>query len=153
MASAIGASGTATQDKEIQMNKTTIVSLLGLIFIMLVAAYLRPSAATAMQAGQGVINNPDLIVPAVRIIRFDDQIARFDTATGEMSRFSGTASGGGASGTWLRLARSVNDSTSQILEIRTVAGGTFLIDQVTGQTWVLRRAPGTIGTWINVQQP
>lgn len=122
--------------------------------VVLVAAYLRPNLATAMQAGQpAVMNNPDLIVPTVRIFRFGNEVVRFDSTTGEMSRFSGTVSGGGAAGTWLKFAKPVAGSTSQILEFRSIAGGAFLIDQVTGQTWVLRRAPGTIGTWINVQQP
>ena len=134
--------------------RSTIVIGLALLLVVLVIAQLPPNAVTAMQQGQpGVINSPDLIFPAARIIRFDNQIVRFDTTSGEMSRFSGTPSGGGASGTWLRFAREVNDSTSQFLDIRTVAGGAFLIDQVTGQTWVLRRAPGAIGTWVKVQQP
>ena len=122
--------------------------------VVLIAVYLQPNVATAMQAGQpGVINSPDLIVPTVRIFRFDDEVVRFDTTTGETSRFSGTISGGGATGTWLKFAKPVTGSTSQILQFRTIGGGAFLIDQVTGQTWVLRRAPGTIGTWINVPQP
>jgi hypothetical protein len=134
--------------------QTTIVLGLGMLLVVLVAAYLQTSPATAMQVGQpGVINNPDLIVPAVRILRFDNQVVRLDTATGEMSRFSGTVSGGGASGTWLKFAKPIVGATSQFLEFRSIAGGAFLIDQVTGQTWVLRRAPGAIGTWINVQQP
>lgn len=122
------------------------------LLILLTVSYLRPSPAAAMQSGQpGVISDPSLIVPATQVLRLEDDIVRFDTSSGEAWRFSGTASGPAANGLWIRIVRPVNDSTSQFLQLRRLGTAIFLIDQVTGETWVLRRASGAIGSWVNVQ--
>jgi hypothetical protein len=142
--------------KEIRMNRhTPIIFALVTALVLLLATYLGRSTATAMQQGvtpPAVVNNEGLIFPAMRIIRFDDQIARFDTATGELRRFTGTVSGGAANGTWVRLVRPVTGGTSGFLSIRVVGAGTFLVDDVTGDTWVLRRASGAIGTWAPINE-
>ena len=131
----------------------TPIFILGTLLFLVLAAYLRPNPAVAMQSGQpGVISDPTLIVSATEILRLDNHIVRFDTTTGELSRFSGTATGGAANGLWIRIARPVSESTSQYLQLRRVGEAVFLIDQVTGDTWVLRRASGAIGSWVNVQQ-
>lgn len=100
--------------------------------------------------GPGVINDSDLIFSRVRLVEFDGSVARLDTATGEVSRFSGQLTGTAARGSWLRLARPLTDQTSGFLELQQVGGAAFLVDVVTGDTWLLRRR-GSIASWVQVQ--
>lgn len=139
------------------MKRFSLVTVSGAIVLAAVMMIFgRSPSASAMQSGQipSAINDPNLIFPDVRIIRFDTHVARLDTETGEISRFSGTLSGSSANGIWLRLVRPVSGSTSGFLDVKHVGGGTFLIDLATGQTWILRRGSGnSIGTWVRVQKP
>ena len=129
--------------------RTTTIGA-GLVAALAVTGIVVPQQ-TGMTSGGipgTVIQDPNLIVPRTRIIEFDEGVARFDTTTGSIDRFSGTLLGPNASGTWLRYARPVT-STSGFLELQQIGDATFLVDSVTGNTWLLRRR-STLAAWIPV---
>lgn len=79
------------------------------------------------------------VVSAVRVIRFDDSVARFDTRTGEIMRFHGNLDNPSTKSVWTRHVPPVTGATSDLLEIQQAAGHTFLVDAVGGETWLLRK--------------
>src|SRR4051812_8508460 len=89
---------------------------------------LLPARAQSAAAPQSVINDPNLIFPATRLIDLNGRAFRFDTSTGELMNFSGTLTGRSAVGTWVRFARAVTDTTSGFLDLQEVGGAIFLVD-------------------------
>src|SRR5438477_8289990 len=96
--------------------------------LVLIAPSVRSQPAQQAAAGN--------VLAAVKIIWFSGSVARFDTATGEVSRFSGDLRPLTANGTWIRVVPPVPaQSTSGFLTIREIEGATFLVDRVNGDTW------------------
>lgn len=96
----------------------------------------------------------DLIVPRVRIIQWDDSVARFDTQTGAIHRFNGDLEKPNVRSEWISHVKPVRESTSSVLEIQKPAGvhsleATFLVDVISGETWILRRRGSNAG-WDKV---
>jgi hypothetical protein len=90
-------------------------------------------------------------ISRVRIINFDDTIARFDSSTGAIAKYNGDLTNASTRGTWKPHVNGVKGS-SGLLEIQhaqgpgNFPGATFLVDIVTGKTWQLNRR-GTNATW------
>ena len=91
------------------------------------------------------------VVPRSRIINFDQGLARFDSGTGAMARLNGNLDNASTQMSWSEFAPGVSGS-SGLMEIQQPRGvgnfadATFLVDIVTGDTWVLRRR-GSNATW------
>jgi hypothetical protein len=108
--------------------------------------------------GQSSNDNPpfitegDALFSRAKIIELNGRVVRLDTATGEISRFKGDLSGGNARGTFREIARPVTGSTSGFLEVQQAGEGIFLVDVVTGQTWILRVRDNN-SAWIEVSLP
>lgn len=86
----------------------------------------------------------------VRIINFDKSVARFDTSTGSIHELNGDLKNPSVRCTWTPHVKGVNKKTSGYLEIQHAGGGTFLVDRVTGDSWVLRRR-GSNAKWDEVK--
>lgn len=104
-------------------------------------------AAAVLLGGAKGTNRPpivltatgDQLLSAVRIIRLDDTVARFDSTTGELMRFRGSLDRPNVRSVWEREAPAVRAKTSGLLDIQEAAGSLFLVDVMTGDTWILRR--------------
>jgi hypothetical protein len=95
------------------------------------------------------------VLSRVQIINFNDGVARFDSATGAIHTFSGDPRNPNVRGQWRLHVAGVNGRTSGFLQIQQPLGveardAAFLVDVVTGDTWVLRRR-GTRATWDFVE--
>ncbi|MCI0364840.1 MAG: hypothetical protein L0Y44_02165, partial [Phycisphaerales bacterium] len=97
-----------------------------------------------------IVDLDNAIFSRTQIIRFDNFMVRFDTSTGELFRFRGTPQGPNANGTFRSIARAVDDPTSGFLEIQQFENATFLVDVVTGDTWILRRSGANNAAWVLV---
>jgi hypothetical protein len=117
-------------------------------------------AAFVLGAGrsvQPVIHVPgegERIVPRIQIIQFDDTVARFDTSTGEIHRFHGDLDKPNVRGQWVSHVRGVSGNTSGLLQIQKPRGvrgeeAIFLVDVITGDTWLLRRR-GASADWDKI---
>lgn len=97
--------------------------------------------------------------------KFDSSIARLDTRTGAVYRFRGNVDNSSVRNTWELRVGPVKLATSGLLEIQQVRPEkvtnqhdptprrleTFLVDIVTGDTWILRRRASTNATWDPVE--
>lgn len=92
--------------------------------------------------------------------KFNSNIARLDTRTGAVYRFRGDVGNPSVRNTWELRVPAVKGEHSAILEIQTPFTGlanpeldalagrtTFLVDVVTGQTWILRHRASSNATW------
>lgn len=92
-------------------------------------------------------------------LRLDSDIARFDTRTGAIYRFRGNIEVASVTNDWELRVPPVKEPNSGILEIQRIASprptsegepqvfATFLVDVVTGQTWILRHRASTNASW------
>lgn len=95
------------------------------------------------------------LVSRVRIIQWDHSVARFDSSTGSIHRFNGDLDKPNVRAQWVPLVRGVNERTSGVLQIQQPHGvhaidAAFLVDVITGDTWILRRR-GANATWEKVE--
>ena len=86
----------------------------------------------------------------------DSDIARLDTRTGAIYRFRGDVNKASTRNTWELRVAPVKESSGW-LEVQTIAPPRrpvtmFLVDIVTGKTWILRQRASTNATWdpVNV---
>jgi hypothetical protein len=120
-----------------------IIAGLLLVITLSIGASRRQNANPALDFDESIFSR-------VRIIEFQNMVVRFDTDTGSLMRFSGNLGQSNASGTWFAFVRPVNGQTSGFLKIEEAGSGVFLIDAVTGDTWILRRT-GNLGSWVKVK--
>jgi len=127
--------------------------------VLLLAVLLVGTVAILGAGRQGppVIHVPgegDRIMPRVQIIQFGESVARFDTTTGEIHRFHGDLDKPNVRGQWVRHVRGVSGDTSGLLQIQKPRGvrakeALFLVDTVTGDTWLLRQR-GASAEWDRI---
>ncbi|MHC4415619.1 MAG: hypothetical protein ACYS0G_10075 [Planctomycetota bacterium] len=115
-------------------------------------------AAGAGRSQQLKISGGDVrgfVVPAVQIISFDDTVGMLDTASGAVYRLRGDLDNPSVRNTWEIRVPAVGGETSGYLEIQRPNFGrpdaTFLVDIVTGRTWILRRRASTNRSWDPVE--
>ena len=97
----------------------------------------------------------NLIAPsASQIISFDETIGMLDTTSGAIYRLRGNLDNPGAKLTWEMRVSPVTEANSGMLELQrptfNAPGTHFLVDQITGDTWVLRRRASENGAWVPV---
>jgi hypothetical protein len=123
--------------------------------VMAGAAAVAAAGLGAGRQGQPVYASEagSLLYPRTRIIAYDsgdqrerrDGVARLDTATGALYRFSGDLGNPNVRSVWVLEVPGVREATSGVLEIQRAegvnpnVGATFLVDVITGDTWLLRR--------------
>lgn len=122
----------------------------------------------------------EVYLSATSIIVYPDDrhsIGRFDSRTGAIYRFDGDLRNTSARNTWERVVPAVKEKTSGLLEIQQIPAltqprtpafrerqrtqherwyddfeeATFLVDVVTGSTWILRLRDNANGTWDPVK--
>lgn len=103
-----------------------------------------------------------MVLPRVRIVNFDETVAKFDTTNGALHRFHGELRGDNVGGRWVLAVPPITGETSGMLQmqnsvgVENVASTVFLVDAVTGRTWILelsdsdRRA--RTGVWEEVRE-
>jgi hypothetical protein len=95
------------------------------------------------------------IVPASQIISFGDTIGRLDTETGAVYELKGNLSNPSTSVHWKRRVAPLDRPTSGVLEIQRATfntpGATFLVDVVTGETWLLTQRASGNASWQHVR--
>ncbi len=121
------------------------------------------SSATGRATGATGVAPPvlraDAVFSAVEIVEVEDEVLRFDTRTGLMHALSGDTSFTGTSTRWEVRVQPVAEKTSGFLSLhrRLIDARTayLLVDEVTGETWILRYRERNRGTWsrIGVQVP
>lgn len=103
-----------------------------------------------------------MVLPKVRIVNFDEGVAKFDTTTGSLHRFAGSLRGDHVGGKWILSVPPVSGPTSGMLQIQNSVGvenfasTMFLVDAVTGRTWILELSNGDrrarTGVWEEVKE-
>ncbi len=129
------------------------VALMSLITAMLLiggAGYVY-AAQSAGRQHDGVILHGDAIHPAARVVRLNGSAGRLDTRTGELQRFRGNLKDSSGPARWAEFAPAVSERTSGVLDINQVQESTFLVDLVTGDTWLLRRTANA-ARWDHVDR-
>ena len=95
------------------------------------------------------------IVPAAQIIGFDDTVGLLNTATGAIYRIRGDLNNSSVKNNWEMRVQPVDEQTSGLLELQRTAfgsaGATFLVDIVTGKTWILRDRASSNRSWEPVE--
>jgi hypothetical protein len=95
------------------------------------------------------------IVPASRIISFGDTIGRLDTQTGAVYELRGNLDNPSTPVRWKRRVAPLDRATSGVLEIQRATfndpGATFLVDVVTGETWLLTQRASGNASWQHVK--
>lgn len=130
-----------------------ITALCGAALTLIVASLVAAQSGDRPRTNQAV--TIEGVVPRMRIINFDEGLARFDTATGAIARLSGNLDNASTQITWTDHVGAVEQS-SGLLEIQQPRGvgafadATFLVDIVSGDTWILRRR-GVGATWDAVR--
>lgn len=140
----------------------------GAIGLVLGLGPIRPIAAGAgagLSVASDIARNepPPLrtqgVFAAVEIVEVEGEVLRFDTRTGLMHGFEGNASFTGTSTRWRVRVNPVPEATSGFLSVhRRLLGEQpvyVLVDEVTGETWLLRYRARDRGTWsrLSVQVP
>ncbi len=140
-----------------------------------VAAMVAAAVAAGSGAGRTAVMDPgrnEFLFSATEIIVLpdgtsstDSSIARLDTRTGALYRFRGSVDNAGTRSTWEMRAEPVSEATSGMLEIQVVtpektvnqhdpaprAPAVFLVDIVTGSTWILRARASSNFSWEPVE--
>jgi len=101
---------------------------------------------TAFPGSTGEANVDKALLPRAKIFQFKGDVVQLDTATGEVFKFTGNLDNPNARGTLRVFVRPINGATSGFLDIQRSGGATFLVDIVTGQTWLLRER-GNVAVW------
>jgi len=131
----------------------TIAAITGAVIASLGESFVAAQSGDLPRANQAV--SIEGVVPRMRVINFDQGLARFDSSTGAIARLNGNLDNASTQLTWSDFVRGV-DRSSGLMEIQQPRGvgnfadATFLVDIVTGDTWVLRRR-GTNATWDAVR--
>ncbi len=103
----------------------------------------------------------DLILLPGGAPQFDSDLARLNTRTGAVYRYRGDLQNTVLKSTWELRVPPVTQETSGVLEIQRIAlpktdartgetdvqAATFLVDIVTGTTWILREMASTNARW------
>ena len=96
-----------------------------------------------------------VIPPATQIISYDQTVGRLDTRTGAIYMYRGELDNPSVRGYWELRVPGVNEKTSGMLELQRAnfnnPEATFLVDTVTGKTWLLHRRGNHNGTWDVVE--
>jgi hypothetical protein len=139
--------GASEREALLDQGETTMTRLKSLILPAIGAAAIIIATVAPGQNGGGGIVAVDNIFPAARVIEIDDEVALFNTATGEIQKIRGQRTGPGATGNLFNFAQPVNGSTSGFLQIQRAKGGTFLVDLISGDIWILRVASENSASW------
>lgn len=149
------------------MTKQTSLRKWALLSICVAALGVGLGAGAAQVARQYFVQGPSatqiIVLPGGQE-KFDSDIARLDTTTGAVYRFRGDADNPNVRNTWELRVPAVETATSGILEIQRIAipgslrddqlgpqEATFLVDVVTGDTWILRHRASTNASWDPVK--
>jgi hypothetical protein len=93
-------------------------------------------------------------VTAVEIIKWGEDhqgVAKFDTRTGEIRRFSGDVRKGSTSEQWIHEVDGVGARPIGTLRLQHAnTGGLFMVDAVSGETWILRERASDNYDWVEV---
>lgn len=127
----------------------------------IVSAGARVAAASeaVATAAEPPVLRADAVFSAVEIVEVEGEVLRFDTRTGLMHGLSGDTSFTGTSTRWEVRVQPVGEATSGFLSLhRRVTEDRpvyLLVDELTGETWILRYRARDRGTWtrISVQAP
>lgn len=121
------------------------------------------TASSALAQNRGAAAPPPLrtqgVFAAVEIVAVEGETLRLDTRTGVMHGLDGDLSFDGTSGRWRVRVAPVPEATSGFLSLQSRLVGAqpvyLLVDEVTGETWLLRYRERDRGTWtrLSVQVP
>jgi hypothetical protein len=119
----------------------------------------RAAAAASGTTAAAPVLRADAVFSAVELVDVEGEVLRLDTRTGLMHALSGDTSFTGTATRWRVRVQPVAEKTSgflslhrRLIDARTVY---VLVDEVTGETWILRYRERDRGTWsrISVQVP
>jgi hypothetical protein len=129
-------------------NNSVLIAAMAAIALLLGTLAYGPLGSQPATAQPTItIDSTEILFPRTRLTTHQGHVMRMDTATGELTRFSGNLTGPAARGNWVRFARPVTQRTSGYLEIQREQNTTFLVGVIHGDTWVLRQR-GMLGTWV-----
>ncbi len=139
----------------VRWSRSRHVASVALLCVIAVAALFTMGAGD--RAGQLVGGAADqrLVLPAAQIISFGTSIGLLDTVTGAVYQLSGNLSNPGITQTWELKVPPVKGSTSGYLELQRATFNNpealFLVDRITGRTWLFRWRSSGNGAWDPVE--
>ena len=133
-----------------QVRKWAVLSICGAIVIA--AAGAGGAGIATQYFVQGGAATQIIVLPGGNA-NTDGNIARLNTRTGAIYRYRGDIDNPSTRGTWELRVPAVKGETSGFMEIQRIANAenetvaTFLVDIVTGATWVLHQRASTNASW------
>ena len=141
-------------------SQRTIVALLVFTVVAAAAVVVADSTTNNDYVRAYDQNGNAVLMPKVRIISWDNGVARFDSETGAIHRFNGNLRRNDVHGQWVQSVPGVSGA-SGALQIQNPVGvenygGTFLVDTVSGRTWILQRMnrhrdSASVGVWEEIR--
>jgi hypothetical protein len=123
----------------------------GLIAAGLAVAMLIGLGAGRTRSLATLSDDAAVLLPATQIISFQTGIGRLDTRTGAVYELRGNVDNPSTKLHWKRRVAPITGETSGWLEIQRATfnepGATFLVDVVTGRTWILNDRGNNSGSW------
>lgn len=121
---------------------------------VLVLAGVSILSMTAGSARERDLTFADRLLPAYEIIRFGELpngVGRLDTSTGAIWRFHGDLRKSNVRSQWVKAGgvAGVTNRPAGSLQIQEAAGAIFLVDVLTGESWILKDR-GTGLAWDEV---
>lgn len=135
--------------------RTLLLVAVGLL-IVATAAVVTADSSSSDFAQLRTIEGQSVLAPKVRIINWNDTVARFDSTTGAVHVYTADPKDTRIVGRWDPEVAPVSGPTSGLLQIQNPVGvenfgATFLVDVDNGRTWILQRNRRTTSAnWVEV---
>jgi hypothetical protein len=114
-------------------------------------------------AQRGQASTPEVVAPAAQIFFWSDELALLDTTNGAVYTLRGDLDNASSEPNWRLRVAPVDESSGYLqlqraemddvaTTITRLSGEIFLVDRITGRTWVLRERASTNGTWDVIER-
>lgn len=142
-------------------SQRTLLALLT-ITIVAVAAVVMADSTTNNDYMQAYDQNGNMVLlPKVRIINWGNTVAQFDSTSGAIHVFKGRLDRYSANGSWVQAVPPVSGASGPLQIQNPVGpenhGATFLVDTVSGRTWLMQlasraHAESGNGSWVEIRK-
>jgi len=126
-----------------------------LLFVAVAAVVTADSSSSDFAQIQS-IEGQSALAPKVRIINWNDTVARFDSTTGAVHEYTADPKDTRIIGRWDPAVAPISGPTSGMLQVQNPVGvenfgSTFLVDVKNGRTWILKRnRRNDNASWVEV---
>ena len=134
-------------------NLTTPIRVLALV--VAAGALIAVALGAGRELGVSRTDVRGFVLPASQIISWDQTVGMLDTANGAIYKMRGALHNSSVQNTWEMRVPPVKGTTSGLLELQVATFDApdtfFLVDIVTGSTWILRTRTSSNRSWEPVK--